>query len=229
VYDITNAKIRAGIYIDDRAVRFPLDYYVKPDPDPPLDPAKNLEAHETHMSPEQEAGFTGTFDELAESRYQSIPWREFQEPKKSLYDPESEPNAARIEQRVDDLFGRIAPAPTNKEIRQFDTGATRNLEVDPDYHGFFSPLAMHAYGEYMHAHRLQSDGTMRESDNWQKGMPIDTYVRSLVRHVHDVQLEYDGWDGLVREDAHEPSALRAHLSAIIFNAQAWLHEIMKED
>ena len=114
-------------------------------------------------------------------------------------------------------------------MREFETGATRNAEVDPDYHGFFSPLAMHAYGQYMHAHRVQADGTLRDSDNWQLGMPRDTYVRSLVRHTHDVELIHDGWDGLARRDDRDPDPLKAHLSAIIFNAQGLLHELMKED
>ena len=114
-------------------------------------------------------------------------------------------------------------------MREFETGATRNAEVDPDYHGFFSPLAMHAYGQYMHAHRVQADGSLRDSDNWQLGMPKDTYVRSLVRHTHDVELIHDGHEGLARRDARDPNPLKAHLSAIIFNAQGMLHELMKED
>lgn len=115
------------------------------------------------------------------------------------------------------------------EMREFEGGATRNVEVDPDYHGFFSPLAMHAYGEYMHAHRLQADGTMRDSDNWQRGMPTDVCVRSLVRHTHDVELMADGYHDLAREDPRDPNPWRAHLSAIIFNAQVLLHQSMEED
>jgi hypothetical protein len=117
----------------------------------------------------------------------------------------------------------------NTTMRTFGTGATRNVEVDPDYHGFFSPLSMHAYGEYMHAHRLQSDGTIRDSDNWQLGMPNDAYVRSLVRHIHDVELIHDGFKELARSDARDPSTFKAHLSAIIFNAQGILHNLVKED
>lgn len=113
-------------------------------------------------------------------------------------------------------------------MRTFETGATRNVEVDPDYHGFFSPLAMHAYGEYMHAHRLQADGSLRDSDNWQKGMPVDVCVRSLRRHTHDVELIADGYPELARSDPRDEHTWRAHLSAIIFNAQVLLHQSMKE-
>ena len=113
------------------------------------------------------------------------------------------------------------------EMRQFETGATRNAEVDPDYHGYFSPLSMHAYGEYMHAHQLQADGEIRESDNWQRGMPADSYVRSLVRHTHDVQLIHDGFGQYARTDPRDPNPLKAHLCAIIFNAQGMLYELLK--
>lgn len=114
-------------------------------------------------------------------------------------------------------------------MRTFDTGATRNAEVDPDYHGFLSPLAVHAYGEYMHAHRLQADGSLRDSNNWQRGMPIDSYVRSLVRHTHDVQLIHDGYGELARADNRDTDKLKAHLAAVIFNAQGMLHELVKAE
>ena len=114
-------------------------------------------------------------------------------------------------------------------MRVFETGATRNAETYPDYHGFFSPLSMHAYGEYMHTHRLQADGSLRDSDNWQRGMPVDSYVRSLVRHTHDVQLIHDGYEQLARGDVRDPDKLKAHLAAIIFNAQGMLHELVKAE
>lgn len=118
--------------------------------------------------------------------------------------------------------------PQHPGMRTFDTGATRNVEVDPDYHGFLSPLALHAYGEYMHRHRLQADGTMRDSDNWQKGIPNDAFVRSLVRHVHDIQLVLDGYGELARQDDRDDNVLLAHLSAALFNVQGLLHNVMLE-
>ncbi|MCI0440742.1 MAG: hypothetical protein L0177_16675 [Chloroflexi bacterium] len=111
-------------------------------------------------------------------------------------------------------------------MRTFPSGATRNTEVDADYHGFLSPLALHAYGEYMHRHRLQADGTMRDSDNWQKGIPNDAFVRSLVRHVHDVQLIHDGYEERARHDGRDDNALLSHLSAALFNVQGLLHNYM---
>lgn len=132
-----------------------------------------------------------------------------------------------------DALGGFAPGTTYDEVDQaevasmrvFESGATRNVETDPDYHGFLSPLALHSYGEYMHRHRLQADGTMRRSDNWQLGIPNDAFVRSLVRHVHDIELIHDGYGELARQDDRDDNVLLAHLSAALFNIQGMLHNV----
>lgn len=114
-----------------------------------------------------------------------------------------------------------------ESMRVFATGATRNIESDPDYHGFISPLALHAYGDYMHRHRLQADGSLRDSDNWQKGIPNDAFVRSMVRHVHDIQLIHDGYGELARTDDRDENVLLSHLAAALFNVQGMLHNVLK--
>ncbi len=69
-------------------------------------------------------------------------------------------------------------------MRTFETGATRDTEEGKlDYEGFLSPLALEAYARYMHGHRTQADGSLRDSDNWQKGMPLSVYMKSLWRHL----------------------------------------------
>ncbi len=111
------------------------------------------------------------------------------------------------------------PPSKTAKIRTFDTGATRDTaEGKYCYEGFLSPLVLQRFGAYMHKHRLQTDGSLRAADNWQKGIPRQAYMDSLLRHVMDVWLEHDGFpsrDGL--EDA---------LCAIIFNAQGYLHEVL---
>lgn len=102
-------------------------------------------------------------------------------------------------------------------MRTFDTGATRDGdEGKPSYVGYLSPLALRVYGQYMLRHQQQADGTRRSADNWKRGIPRDSYLDSLVRHVLDLWLEHEGYtsrDGI--EDA---------LCAVIFNAQGYLHE-----
>lgn len=105
-------------------------------------------------------------------------------------------------------------------IRKFETGATRDTSVGkPDYEAFMCPLVVRRYGEYMTKHQKQSDGTLREGDNWQKGIPRNAYMKSAWRHFHDWWLEHRGYasrDGL--EEA---------LCALLFNVSGYLHEILK--
>jgi hypothetical protein len=106
-------------------------------------------------------------------------------------------------------------------LRRFESGATRNRDDgQPDYEGFLSPTALARYGVYMHAHRIQADGSLRASDDWQKGIPQREYLKSLLRHVMDVWLCFRG--GQTRE------SLEDALCATIFNSQGLLHEVLKE-
>ena len=108
-------------------------------------------------------------------------------------------------------------------MRTFDTGATRDTdETKPDYEGFLSPLAIKRFGEYMTLHRKQADGKLRASDNWQKGIPLETYIKSLCRHVEDLKLHHDGYPG----QATDPD-VESVLSASLFNVQGYLHETVK--
>ena len=71
-------------------------------------------------------------------------------------------------------------------MRYFETGATRNTDATShDFEGFISPLVISRFGEYMHSHRQQADGKLRDSDNWQKGIPQDSYMKSGWRHFLD--------------------------------------------
>ena len=109
-----------------------------------------------------------------------------------------------------------------KQMREFDTGATRDTDDGKfDYESFLSPLAFRRYAQYMHEHRTQADGKLRDGDNWQKGIPIVTYCKSMWRHLVDLwtlhrELEIKG---VTKQDA---------LCAIIFNAFGYLHELEKK-
>lgn len=129
-----------------------------------------------------------------------------------------------------DATGIGAPKP--EAVRQFSTGATRNLDHNKlDYEGFNCPMAQRAFAEYMHGHRKQADGTIRDSANWQKGIPIDVYAKSLVRHVHDFHCLHRGWTIPRPEDGQPMTPDDEHklelLCAIWFNAQGYIHEILK--
>ena len=111
-------------------------------------------------------------------------------------------------------------------MRTFDTGATRGTNVEKlDPFGFMSPVVMHRFSEYMHKHRVQADGSLRDSDNWKKGMPIMEYVRSLIRHTTDFWMVMSGF--APRFDTHttDPEEIAC---AILFNVQGFLHEVLKQ-
>ncbi len=116
-----------------------------------------------------------------------------------------------------------------KKMRKFKTGATRNVDFNKnDYEGFFSPLVIEEFGNYMHQHRKQADGTLRTSDNWQKGIPINAYIKSLLRHVLDLWYLHRGYKRKDSSDGHNITKKEA-LCAILFNVQGYLFEILKEE
>ena len=106
----------------------------------------------------------------------------------------------------------------SKDMRKFDTGATRNTEEGKlDFEGFLSPIALERFAQYMHNHRKQADGSVRASDNWQKGIPIDVYMKSAWRHFFAVWKGYRN-NNISMED----------LCALMFNIQGILHESCKK-
>lgn len=102
-------------------------------------------------------------------------------------------------------------------MREFETGATRDSDENKwDFEGFLSPHVLEAYAAYMHKNRLQADGKLRDSDNWQKGIPIDAYMKSMWRHFFAV------WKG------HRTGTLQdEELCALLFNVMGMLHERIK--
>jgi hypothetical protein len=114
-----------------------------------------------------------------------------------------------------------------KAVRAFDTGATRSAESNkPDYEGFISPLVIEAYGRYMHGHRMQADGSVRDSDNWQKGIPFKDYMKSLLRHVFQLHRLHRGYP-VTDWGTSRAVTFEELLCAIIFNASGYLHEQIK--
>jgi len=106
-------------------------------------------------------------------------------------------------------------------MRTFNSGATRDTaEGKNDYEGFLSPLVIECFGNYMTKHRKQADGNLRASDNWQKGIPRNAYIKSAFRHYLDWWKEHRGIptkDGLIEA-----------LCALMFNVMGYLFEVLKE-
>jgi hypothetical protein len=102
-------------------------------------------------------------------------------------------------------------------VRVFASGATRDLDENKlDFDGFFSPLVMEEFAKYMHGKRKMADGSMRDSDNWQKGIPLDAYMKSMWRHFFAV------W-----KSHREGTVSREDLMGLMFNVQGFIHETLK--
>jgi hypothetical protein len=72
----------------------------------------------------------------------------------------------------------------------------------------------------MHEHRTQSNGEVRASDNWQKGIPLDVYMKSMFRHFMDVWANH-------RLGESGPQDQLDALMALLFNVQGYAHEILE--
>ena len=137
-----------------------------------------------------------------------------------------------IEQLAARARGSDIQPQTAQGVRTFGTGATRDLDANKlDYEGFLSPLVLKRYAEHMHRARKMPDGSMRESDNWQLGIPQVAYMKSLLRHTFDVWSTYRGIP--VYEPSKNPAEvdilkdMETELCAVLFNASGMLHEILK--
>jgi hypothetical protein len=113
-----------------------------------------------------------------------------------------------------------------ENMRNFDTGATRDTDDGKlDYEAFLSPLVIERYARYMHQHRVQADGKLRDGDNWQKGFGDNhqsVCMKSLWRHFMDLWCHHR-----VKRDLAIEKDFENVCCAILFNVSAILHQYLK--
>jgi hypothetical protein len=131
------------------------------------------------------------------------------------------------------MEGNIVLIPDNAEkpveIRQFETGATRDSDDHPEkpnYYAALSPIVLREYVKYLGRHRTMADGTKRNWDNWKSGIPIDVYMEGLMRHTMAVWLIQQGFKSY---DNHGEVTLKDSLNGVLFNTIGHLHEILKAE
>lgn len=116
-----------------------------------------------------------------------------------------------------------------QSTRAFQTGATRDDDSQKlDYEGFLSPIVLRRFSEYMHKCRLRNipvGQSIRSSDNWQNGMPLDSYMKSGLRHVFEWWLMHDGF--VAKDEKGQVLDLEEVLCATLFNVQGYLFQILK--
>jgi hypothetical protein len=102
-----------------------------------------------------------------------------------------------------------------KKVTKFATGAIRDTQDGKeDYVETLSWVALKRYAQYMTPKKKKYG-----AGNFKKGIPIENYEQSLVRHVQKyLANKYEGQQDEVGED---------HLSAILFNVQGIMFEERK--
>ncbi len=114
---------------------------------------------------------------------------------------------------------------TPQQIRTFDTGATRDtIEGKLDYVKALCPLVLRRYVQYLDKHRLQPNGSMRDFNNWKKGIPQETYHSSKGRHFFASWLLEEGYKV---SDNHGPVNEEDALCGELFNTMGKLREILR--
>jgi hypothetical protein len=109
----------------------------------------------------------------------------------------------------------------SSDMRQFDTGANRNSDEGKlDFEGFLSASVLEAYAIYMNSNRTLENGDVRASDNWQKGIPKDAYMKSMFRHFFDVWKDH--------RDLETNEDEITNLCGLLFNVSGMLHEKLKD-
>jgi hypothetical protein len=98
------------------------------------------------------------------------------------------------------------------KIRTFESGAIRDSgEGKEDYIETISWIAMKRYAQYMTGKKSKYG-----AGNFKKGIPIESYESSLLRHIQKyLANKYENGNVEKEED---------HLSAILFNAFGIIHE-----
>lgn len=100
----------------------------------------------------------------------------------------------------------------SKKTRNFETGAVRDLETDKeDYTETISWTAFKRFAKYMTGKKAKYG-----QGNFKKGIPIESYERSLLRHIQKYMAnKYEDGDVEKEED---------HLGAMVFNIFGIMHE-----
>jgi hypothetical protein len=113
-------------------------------------------------------------------------------------------------------------------MREFESGATRDDATDKlDYEGYLSPEVLYQFALYMEEHAHTPNGH-RDSDNWQKGIPREELMKSLLRHVMDLWLFHRGVDFVRPETGETPTEFDSFGGAF-FNLQALWHSYLQEE
>jgi len=110
-----------------------------------------------------------------------------------------------------------------QKIRKFGQSTRSSDEGKIDYN-HLSAISDRCFVEYMHQHRIQEDGELRDADNYKYDMPISSNRKSLMGHYNDLKMMLEGWT--VMEDGKALNPFET-IQAIKFNLSTFDHNLMK--
>ena len=121
-------------------------------------------------------------------------------------------NKSNLEKKNKEETKVLKDSSKEQSKRQFSTGAVRDVEDNKeDYTETISWTAFKRYAKYMTSKKVRYGG-----GNFKKGIEIESYERSMLRHVQKyMENKYEG--GTVEVDYD-------HLAAIVFNVFGIMHE-----
>lgn len=109
-------------------------------------------------------------------------------------------------------------------MRKTSTGGTRSNDEGKIDYRHLSAVYERMWCEYMHEHRIQEDGNLRDADNYKKGLEFEWYLKSLLGHIQDLKLLMEGVG--VAENG-KPKDFFEAVMAIAFNLQGLVIETMR--
>lgn len=119
------------------------------------------------------------------------------------------------------------PSILRQTAQVFETGAMRDLSEDKlDFEGCLTPELLTAYAEYMRTTGRMANGTLRNTNNWKKGMPIGGYMKSLWRHMVALHAAY--LSDATQDEYGGEGEFEAAM-AMMFNIQGFVFERIREN
>ena len=119
---------------------------------------------------------------------------------------------------------------SKQEVQQFTTGAYRDKSDNkPDFEACFSPLVLARYAQYIASKRnvpTFKDNGVRPDDNWQMGIPKESYMKSKIRHTIASWTIHRGFKAF--DEKGDLVDLEEALCAELFNTMGYLFEVLKE-
>lgn len=117
----------------------------------------------------------------------------------------------------------MAKSKKKKTMRKFSTGATRDNDSQKlNYIGSLSPLVLKRFTQFMRDHNIKDGKLKRDEANWKKGMPLQSYIESKMRHYMDFWIEHEGYGEADIEEFIEM------LCGDLFNTMGYLHTLLVE-